>query len=114
MNREMQRCHSSKQFRALYEKCLWTVLLLELIDQTVYEKYIEVGDMVTSADVICITTYVYNLDRQFNIMHILSVTAIADTAVQNPSVSELHVVKAGHNKKGPATEERISSNTINT
>ena len=49
---------------------------------------------------------VYNSDRQLSIVQSLNATTTAATEVQNTSVSELHVVKAGHCKKGLATEDR--------
>ena len=64
----------------------------------VYEKCIEVGDKLTSADVIQTVTEVYNSDRQLSIMQSLSATTTAATTAQNPSVSELQVVKLRHSK----------------
>ena len=64
--------------------------------------------MLSSADLICIATEVYNSQRQLSIMQSLSATNTGATAVKNLSVSELHVVKARHNKKGSATEDRCS------
>ena len=49
---------------------------------------------------------VYNIDRQLSIMQNLSATTTADTAVQNPSISELYMVQTKHSKKGPATDDR--------
>ena len=45
-------------------------------------------------------------------MQRLSNTTMAVTAVQNPSVSELHVVKEGQSKKGPETEERSLCHSV--
>ena len=42
-------------------------------------------------------------------MHTLSATTTAATAVQNPSVSEPHVVKVSHSKKEPATEDKVKA-----
>ena len=53
-------------------------------------------------------TEVYSSDRKLSIMQSLSATTTTATAVQNPSVSELNVVKARHSKKGPATEDTSS------
>ena len=41
-------------------------------------------------------------------MQSLSSAITPSTAVQNPSMSEIHVVKTRHKKMGPATEDRIS------
>ena len=95
-------------FEKAYDKCLWNAVLLGMINQKVYEKCIGVEDKLTSADVICVAAEVYNSDRQLSIIQILSATATAATAVQNPSLSEIHVVKAKHSKKGSATENRNS------
>ena len=73
------------------------------------QRVYEVGDRLTSADVIHIATEVNNSDRQLSIMKTLIATTTAATVVQNPNVSELHVVKARQRKKGPATEDRIQA-----
>ena len=63
------------------------------MNQWVYEKCTGVGDKLASADVIYIATEVYNSDRQLTNMQSLSAITTTATAVQNPSVSELHVQK---------------------
>ena len=55
---------------------------------------------------IWIASEVYNSDRQLSIMQSLSATTTAATAVQNPSVSELHMVQVRHNREGSSTEKR--------
>ena len=57
-------------FEAAYDKCLWNAIHLGLRNLRVYEECNEVGDRLASADVICIATDVYILDRQLSIMYI--------------------------------------------
>ena len=90
----------------MYDTCLKKAILLGLINQQVCEKCIEVGDQVTSADLIWIAAEVYNSDRQLSIMQSMSATATAATAVQNPSICELHMVPVKHNRKVPSVEDR--------
>ena len=78
-------------------------ILLGLGNQHVSKKCIEVGKKLTSAHLIWIDSEVYNADRQLSIMQSLSGTA---TSVQNPSVSELNVVKTKHRSRGAATGDR--------
>ena len=52
-------------------------------------------------DVIQIASEVYNSDKQLSIMQSLSATATAATAVQNPSISELHMLQVKHSKRRP-------------
>ena len=47
-------------------------------------------------------------------MQSLSATTTAATAVQNPSASELHVIRVKHSKKGPTTEDRSSGNPVHS
>ena len=108
IERSVGRSHICN-FKAAYDKCLWNAVLLGMTNQRVCEKCIEVGDGLTSADVICITTKVYNSDRLLSIMKSLGATTTAATAVQYTSKSKLHRVKAKYNKKGPATGNRCSS-----
>ena len=98
-------------FEAAYDKCLWNVILLGFRNQSVYEKCIEVGDKLTSTDLICITAEVYNSDRELSIMQSQSATTKATTAVQNPSVGELHMVNARDRKKWPTAEDRCSGHS---
>ena len=49
---------------------------------------------------------VYNSDKQPSIIQSLSATATAANTVQNPSISELHMVQVKFSKKGPSTEDR--------
>ena len=65
--------------------------------------------MLASAAVIYIVPEFHNLDRKLKIMPSLSSATTAATAVQDASKSKLHRVKAKHNKKGQATENRNSS-----
>ena len=95
-------------FEATYDKCLKNAFLLGLRNQKVCEKCIEVGDKLASTDQICIATEVYNSDWQLSIKQSLIATTKEATAVQNPSVSELHVVKTSQSKKEPAPEDRHS------
>ena len=97
-------------FEAAYYKYLWNAIFLGLPNQNVHENCFEVGNKLTTTEVIHIETEVCNLDRQLSIMQSLSPTITATTEVQNPSVSELHLVKARHNNKGPVTEDRNSGN----
>ena len=106
-----EKCKRSQQhcnFGAAYDKCLQKAILLELRNQNVYEKCIEVGDKLASADVIHIAPEVYRSDRQLCIMQILSSDTSAATGVENSNKSNLHVVKTKDNKEGPATENRSS------
>ena len=64
--------------------------------------------MLTSSDEIHIADKVYNSDRQLSIMQSLSFTTTAATAVQNPSMGELHAVRTRYNKQGAVTKDRNS------
>ena len=59
-------------FDAAYDKCLCNAIILGLRNKQVYEKCIELGDQLTSIDVIQIALEVYNSDRQLSIMQTLS------------------------------------------
>ena len=48
----------------------------------------------------------YNCEKQLSIMLSLSATATTATAVQNPSIIELHMVQLKHNRKEPSMEDR--------
>ena len=91
-------------FEAAYDKCLPNAILLRMRNKMVYGKCTEVGDKLISTDMIHIATEVCNSDRQLSIMKNLSASMTAATAIQKPSVSDLHVEKSRHSKKELATE----------
>ena len=84
-------------FSTAYDKC--NSIQLGRRNKWVYERCIKVGDQLTCADLIWIASDVYNSDRQPSIMQSLTVTTTVATAVQNPSVTKLHMVKAKHRKE---------------